>query len=79
MIGRREPYTQIGIRRLKCIRCGEQAVHQWQICSLRNRWVPICVDCDISLNATVLEFMEIPDAERILAVYIEKQTTENPE
>lgn len=55
--GRRKPYTEIGVRRLKCIRCGEQAVHQWNACADGNLWRPICQECDILLNRLVLMFM----------------------
>lgn len=54
---RTKPYTERGIRRLQCFRCGSPAVHQWQICADGNIYRPICKECDIALNALVLEFM----------------------
>ena len=50
---RKNPYTEKGIKRLKCIKCGKQAIHQWYTCSL-GRWIPICSECDIDLNIVAL-------------------------
>jgi len=58
---RRRPYTEIGIRRLKCVRCGEQAKEQWSACADGNVWRPICPACDVKLNAMALKFMRVPD------------------
>lgn len=54
---RRKPYTAIGITRCKCIRCGEPATCQWQICADDNNYRPLCDACDIALNTLVLSFM----------------------
>lgn len=54
---RKQPYTEIGIRRLKCMRCGNQATQQWQVCADDNIYRPICADCDIELNILVLRWM----------------------
>lgn len=66
---RTEPYTAKGIRRLACIRCGEPAVHQWQICSDGNNFRPICLPCDIALNELVLQWFEHPNAAGVLDMY----------
>lgn len=55
--GRRKPYTAIGVRRLKCVRCGEPAVHQWQICSDGNLYRPICNECDAGLNELAMQYV----------------------
>ncbi len=65
MPGRKKPYTEIGIRRMRCARCGAPARFQWQICSDGNTWRPICIDCDIELNRMVLRWMEHPEAEAL--------------
>lgn len=65
--GRRQPYTATGIKRMPCARCGKPATFQWQICSDGNLWRPVCVSCDIALNATVLKFMGDREAKRRLA------------
>lgn len=54
---RKKPYTEIGISRMKCFRCGKPANQQWQICSNGNLYCPICDKCDIELNKIVLKFM----------------------
>lgn len=67
--GRKEPYTGIGIRRMKCARCGDQAMFQWQICSDGNTFRPICLPCDIELNELVLNWMGDPDAKSKIEAY----------
>ena len=66
---RKKPYTNIGIKRLKCFRCGEQATQQWQICSDKNQYRPICNKCDIDLNELVLKFMGFKDWKKKLKEY----------
>ena len=57
--GREKPYTEIGVQRLPCARCGEPAEQQWITCA-DGLWRPICVKCDIELNEMVLKFMDDP-------------------
>lgn len=59
-IGRKKPYTEIGISRVPCRRCGKPSVHQWQCCANGNRWMGVCLDCDIELNRIALEFFRLP-------------------
>jgi hypothetical protein len=66
---RREPYTAAGIARLKCIRCGAPAAHQWSICADGNNHRPICQPCDIALNRLVLEWLGHPRADELVAAY----------
>lgn len=66
---RKKPYTEIGIKRLKCIRCGDPAQVQWQICSDGNNYRPICTPCDIKLNKAVLLFMKHPHARQLASEY----------
>lgn len=61
--GRRKPYTEIGISRVPCMRCGKSSKQQWQICALDNKYFGVCIDCDIKLNKKVLQFMNIPSKE----------------
>ena len=68
---RKTPYTERGIKRLKCIRCGNPAEHQWQICSDGNQWRPICIECDIALNELVLKWIGFPDWEEKIFSYRE--------
>ncbi len=61
MTNRLTPYTEIGIKRLKCFRCENRASQQWQICADGNVYRPICSQCDVVLNYLVMDFMEVPD------------------
>ena len=66
---RKHPYTDIGVRRLKCIRCGKPARFQWQICADKNNYRPLCVACDVALNSIVLRWMRHPEATKLVEVY----------
>lgn len=73
---RMEPYTEIGIRRMSCFRCGAKATFQWTICSDGNQYRPMCTLCDCLLNAMVLVWAGFPNAEEMLGVYLkEKEVT----
>lgn len=61
--GRRKPYTTDGVKRLPCFRCGRAAYHQWQVCADGGLFRPICVPCDVELNALVLRWMGMTEAE----------------
>lgn len=76
---RTKPYTEIGIRRVKCFRCGNKASQQWGVCALGNKWIPICNECDVSLNYIVLEFMKVPKIHTIMTQYMKKRLDGNPE
>ena len=56
---RRKPYTETGISRVPCFRCGEPSTQQWQICSLNNQYKGFCTACDVKLNEMVLKFVGI--------------------
>jgi NAD-dependent SIR2 family protein deacetylase len=71
-MARKTPYTEIGIRRLKCIRCGKPAKYQWNACSDDNIWRPLCTECDIEINKLVLQFMGFPDWEEKIIKYSKK-------
>ena len=64
MIGRRRPYTERGIKRVPCARCGRPALHQWDACAIDNRHVPVCERCDIAPNALVLRWLGVAKATR---------------
>ena len=67
---RRKPYTERGIRRVPCKRCGRPSRQQWQICSLNNAYFGACDNCDVELNRLVLEFFQIPNRKRIIGAYV---------
>lgn len=66
---RRTPYTERGIRRIPCSRCGDPSRYQWQVCADGNQYRGVCEACDIGLNRLALEFMRIPNAAELLAAY----------
>lgn len=70
--GRREPYTERGISRVPCSRCGEPSRFQWQACANGRRYVGVCAECDIGLNDMALEFMRIPNRADLMTAYREK-------
>lgn len=75
MIGRKKPYSEAGIRRLCCARCKKRpAIHQWNCCALNNRYVAICLPCDIALNALVLRWMKVPGRKALMAAYRRRAT-----
>ena len=70
-MARLTPYTEAGIKRLKCFRCGNKAKQQWQICADGNVYRPICPECDIELNILVMDFMNVPDRVEKIRIYRE--------
>jgi hypothetical protein len=61
--GRREPYTDAGIRRVPCVRCGDPGATQWQVCADQSRYRAMCLACDIALNEVVLKWANDPQWE----------------
>lgn len=53
---RERRYTESQLHKCKCFRCGAPARFQWNICSDDNIWRPLCGQCDLDLNAMVLEW-----------------------
>ena len=68
-VGRKKPYTNKGIHRVYCCRCGKLSSQQWQVCSLDNRWFGICNECYILLNEMVLDFMRIQGRKELKRKY----------
>ena len=67
--GRKKPYTEVGIARLKCVRCGAAGVHQWQVCANNNRYMVLCGQCDIALNQLVLRWAGLENADELVGWY----------
>ena len=59
---RKKPYTERGIGRVPCLRCGKPSTQQWRICAL-DKWAGVCTECDVALNKSVLVFMGFPSGE----------------
>lgn len=59
MIGRKKPYTERGISRVKCAKQGCEAPgsYQWQCCALDNRWFPLCAKHDVGLNGVATTYI----------------------
>ena len=74
--GRKKPYTQIGISRLKCFRCGNKPQFQWAICANNNHYLPLCLECDIKLNEMVLKFMKFRNWDSLIKEYANKKRYE---
>lgn len=53
---RKKPYTEAGIKRMKCVRCPNRARFQWNICADGNVFRPICAECDVELNSLVMRW-----------------------
>lgn len=71
--GRRQPYTERGILRLPCARCGRPASQQWLACA-DGVWRPICARCDVGFNRMALRFMRDPQADAKVTRYAAKRT-----
>lgn len=68
-LGRKKPYTIIGISRIPCARCGERSDSQWQICANHNRYLGVCILCDVELNEVVLEFFGLSRRKSLMKAY----------
>lgn len=70
---RRNPYTETGIKRLACARCGGPARFQWTICADGNNFRPMCAPCDVALNRMVLKWIGHPETKRLMTRYAAKK------
>ena len=66
---RTKPYTNIGIKRISCLRCGKPSRYQWNICALGNAFYTVCAECDIALNEAVLNFFNFENKKEIIKNY----------
>ena len=69
---RTRPYTDAGLTRVPCTRCGAPSRHQWSLrpCAIgQERWYGLCEVHDLELNRLTLEFMRVSDSEALLAAY----------
>lgn len=64
-MGRTKPYTEAGIKRVRCAHCKiRRAQLQWSTaCANGNRWVALCLPCDVELNHIVLSWIGDPDVD----------------
>lgn len=73
-IGRRQPYTAIGIARVTCaVRgCREPSQFQWAVCANGSRWLGVCEKHDIALNETTLRFFGFSRVSDRIRAYVRK-------
>lgn len=71
--GRVKPYTERGISRVSCIKCGQPSKYQWSICSNKNRNLAVCIGCDIELNKIFLNFANFSNKKELLQTYEESK------
>lgn len=72
-IARTTPYTDSGVKRMSCARCGDKASAQWNVCADKGKFRPICTDCDIELNALVLDWFGHPMKDELMNAYATDQ------
>ena len=72
MRGRKKPYTEIGISRIPCARCGDPSSYQWQSCANNNYWMGLCKYCDFALNELVLQFFRFDNYKCLLEKYAKR-------
>jgi hypothetical protein len=72
-----EPYTEIGVRRVPCTRCGKPGHASWNICADkvgdRTQYRALCVDCDIELNTMVMRWAFGETREADIAAYAARE------
>lgn len=55
------PYTEAGIKRVPCARCGKPSHAQWNVCAdkvgARTQYRGLCLDCDIGLNVVAMRYV----------------------
>lgn len=72
---RRVPYTERGLSRVQCTRCGGRSVAQWgaKACAAGGEtgYYGLCAACDVALNAMLLRFLGVEGAEGLVERYRE--------
>jgi hypothetical protein len=68
---RKEPYTERGIGRMTCevAGCQNKARFQWNCCTLKNHWIPVCETHDVALNEAALSVLGHPDKDALIERY----------
>lgn len=49
---RTSPYTERGIARVPCVKCGQPSRFQWRICATGS-WHAVCRDHDVDINRQI--------------------------
>lgn len=71
-MGKREPYTERGLRRVPCERCGKPSEYQWNVCATGGKYFGMCGECDMLLNKLTLKFFNIKNTEAMLLRYVKR-------
>jgi hypothetical protein len=68
---RMTPYTEIGIRRVRCAYrgCRRKGYAQWNVCADRGEYRALCYIHDIELNRLALTWVGDRQVERKMARY----------
>lgn len=54
---RRKPYTDRGISRVPCAKCGQPSKYQWSVCAMDGLRAAVCAKCDVELNRMGLNWL----------------------
>ena len=74
--GKKTSYTNEELSRTKCIRCGELSSHVWGTCANGGYHIPLCENCDVSLNELILKWLVVSNWEELMEKYIRKVKNE---
>lgn len=70
---RKANYTYIGLHRQRCAICGRPAEEQWHICSLGGGTIPVCAECDVKINSSIVNLVDPEHHGELMARYIEHE------
>ena len=57
---------------MPCARCGRPSTGLWQVQGL---WIAFCRDCDLELNARVLDFARVEGREAMIRAYMAREAS----
>lgn len=71
MKGQLEPYDIFNVKDAGCAvpRCKGVSVAQWRTCASGGRWMAVCRQHDLDLNALVLTFFGFRTAQKMVERY----------
>lgn len=69
-----QPYTALGVRRMRCARCGQRPGYcQWNVCAdkvgERTQYRVLCAECDVGLNEVAMRYVFGEGREADLVAY----------
>lgn len=69
---RRQPYSEKGISRVPCAKCGKPSRYQWTICADWSQYRGLCAEHDIEANELLMRWVWGDTREDDLRRYREK-------